>query len=270
MLVLLASCAERKQSEITNESIHTAQEKQLEELQEILDTTLLNGSILVYDLKKDSYYSNNFKWARNGKLPASTFKIPNSIIALETGIVESDSTSFPWDGMPRGMKIWEQDLTFVEAFRYSCVPCYQEVARKIGSETMNSMLTTLDYPTMQVDDNNIDQFWLSGSSRINQFQQIDFLKRLHESALPISPRTEGIVKKMMILEKNDHYTMRGKTGWSISGTVNNGWYVGYLLREGQAYFFATNVEPRAEFDMSQFPKIRKEVTIKALQELNII
>ena len=71
-----------------------------------------------------------------GHLPASTFKIPNSIIALETGLIEDDSTLIKWDGDERRLPAWEQDLVFRDAFHYSCVPCYQEIARKIGEKRM--------------------------------------------------------------------------------------------------------------------------------------
>ena len=92
--------------------------------------------------------------------------------------------------MERRLKVWEQDLTFKQAFHYSCVPCYQEVARKIGATRMNVWLNKLDYGQMHVDTTNIDVFWLEGDSQINQYQQIDFLKRLYRSELLISHRTE--------------------------------------------------------------------------------
>ena len=106
------------------------------EFQSIVDSSNVKGSILIYDLQKDLFYSNNFDWAKIGRLPASTFKIPNSIIALETKVVENDSTLFKWNGEKRAYKIWEQDLIFRNAFQYSCVPCYQEIANKIGEKRM--------------------------------------------------------------------------------------------------------------------------------------
>jgi beta-lactamase class D len=65
-----------------------------QEFQQLFDSEKLNGAVLVYDLQKDTFYSNNFEWCMKGHLPASTFKIANSIIALETGVVENDSTLF--------------------------------------------------------------------------------------------------------------------------------------------------------------------------------
>ena len=245
-------------------------EVEIQEFQLIIDAAQVSGSILIYDLQKNRYYSNNFKWIENAYLPASTFKIPNSIIALETGVVKNDSSVFKWNGEKRNMKIWEQDLIFKDAFQFSCVPCYQEVARTIGAVKMNQYLDTLNYGEMEVTETNIDLFWLEGNSKITQLQQIDFLKRLYLSQLPISERTEMIIKRMLLIEKKESYSLSGKTGWSIRNGNNNGWFVGYLESNEQVFFFATNIVPEKQFDLTMFPKIRKEITHKAFQHLGVI
>ena len=237
------------------------------QFQSIIDSNNVKGSILIYDLKKDTYYSNDFKWSKVGRLPASTYKIPNSIIALETNIVENDSTLFKWNGEKRAYKSWEQDLILKNAFHYSCVPCYQEIARKIGEKRMNTYLTKLKYMDMKVDAKNIDLFWLEGKSIINQFQQIDFLKRFYKSELKISKRTEEIMKKMMIVQEKENYKLSGKTGLSVRNGNYNGWFVGYLESKETTYIFATNVSPKEKTDIKLFPKLRKKITLKALEIL---
>jgi len=267
IIVLLFSCKSEEKSKKEKVEAKFVVNNQF---QEILDVTKLEGAILVYDLHKDVYYSNNFDWCKVGNLPASTFKIPNSIIALETGVVKNDSVIFKWNGEPRYLKVWEQDLTFKEAFQYSCVPCYQEVAKKIGVERMKSSLVKLNFGSMDVNETTLDDFWLEGKSKINQFEQIDFLKRLYNSELLISNRTDSIVKRIMVMSENNKYVLRGKTGWSVRGEENNGWFVGYVLIQNNAYFFATNVVPKKNFDMKLFSKERKEVTFIALKELKIV
>ena len=236
----------------------------------LLDSAHVTGSILVYDPQADTYYSNNFERAERSQLPASTYKIPHSIIALETGVVNDDSTLFPWDGEERAMAMWEQDLIFRDAFRLSCVPCYQDVARRIGEERMREYLKKLDYGTMDVTVDNIDQFWLEGNSRISQYQQIDFLRRFYRSELPIADRTEMIVKRMMIVDDATTYRLSGKTGWAKRDGYDNGWFVGYLETKGNVYFFATNIEPQEAADTDAFIKARAEVTRQAFQALGII
>jgi beta-lactamase class D len=240
------------------------------DLKLILDSSDVIGSIMVYDAQKQLYYSNDFKWANTGRLPASTFKIANSIIALETVVVEDENSLFKWDGKKRKLSSWEKDLSLTEAFHASCVPCYQEVARKIGSQRMKMYLSKLSYGNMIVDSNTIDLFWLEGKSKISQVQQIDFLRRFYFSQLLISKRTEQIMKKLMVTDSTDSYTISGKTGWAIRNGNNNGWFVGYIEIATNVYFFAINISPTQTFNMDMFPMIRKEITLKALKKLRII
>lgn len=240
------------------------------EFGKILDSLKVKGAILIFDLEKNTYYSNDFVWAKAGHLPASTFKIPNSIIALETGVVKNDSVVFKWNGEKRSQKTWEQDLTFKKAFQVSCVPCYQEVARKIGVKRMKSYLKKLSYNKMVFDAKTIDDFWLEGESKISQTQQIDFLKKIYFSELPISERTEAIMKSIMEIEKTDEYVLSGKTGWGFNNKIDNGWIVGYIEKDKKVYFFATNIEPKDSFDMDNFRTARINSTIEAFRKLKIL
>lgn len=236
----------------------------------ILDSFDLSGSVLILDYQTSTWYSNDIKWAEQGHLPASTFKIPNSIISLETAVMASDSTIIKWDGKPRRLKAWEQDLTLRDAFRVSCVPCYQEIARRIGIKRMRQYLDKLQYPGMVFDSISIDKFWLEGNSRISQIQQVDFLKRFYFSELPITERTYSIMKTIMLVEDNGNYKLSGKTGWGIRDGNNNGWYVGYLETNGRVYFFATNVVPDEGFDLNNFTTARIEVTKSALKSMGLM
>ena len=270
LLIAFFSCTSKKTDADKKEIKVVVQEIVVPEFQTIIDSADLNGAILIYDFNANKYYSNNFEWAKKGDLPASTFKITNSIIAIETGVIENDSTLLKWKGEKRRLPIWEQDLVFKDAFHFSCVPCYKEIARKIGAKKMNEYLDKLEYGNMKVDATNIDVFWLEGESKITQFQQIDFLKRLYQSELEISERTELIMKRMMLMEDNGDYKLSGKTGWSIRNGINNGWFVGYIERQNETYFFATNIEPKEQFDMNMFSMIRKDVTFKAFEQMKLI
>lgn len=239
------------------------------EFGKILDSLKVKGAILIYDVKNKTYYSNDFSWTKTGIIPASTFKIPNSIIALETGIIKSDSAIFKWNGEKRAVKKWEEDLTFKKAFQVSCVPCYQEIARKVGVKRMKSYLKKLNYTGMVFDTLTIDNFWLEGKSKISQMQQIDFLKRLYFSELPISKRTENIMKDIMRIENSGNYVLSGKSGWGMRNEINNGWLVGYLETNNSVYFFATNVE-KEETNADEFTTIRLNSTKEAFKKLNLI
>jgi len=269
-LLLFLSCQPEVKTNEKIEDILISKEIVKTEIQTILDSANVLGSVLVYDFQKESYYSNDFEWSKQGQLPASTFKITNSIIAIETGVVKNDSTIFKWNGEKRRNKSLEQDLTLKEAFHYSCVPCYQEIARDIGVEKMKEYTDMLNYGHIKVDSLTLENFWLIGNSHINQFEQIDFLKRFYESNLPISERTETIMKHMMIQDENETYKISGKTGWSYTNELDNGWFVGYIEVNDNIYYFATNITPKHRFDINTFPAIRKNVTFETFKALGIL
>lgn len=272
--LLLVSCQDT--STDSSASSEPAPEKQSAtalierpDFQAILDSALVEGSILIYDPTTNQSYSNDFDWANTGFLPASTYKIVNSLIALETGVVEDDQTMFYWDGTPRRMKSWEADLTLREAFLRSCVPCYQQIARSIGHERMNQHLAQFGYGNMDVGPENIDLFWLEGDSRISQKEQVDFLEKLHNEELGVKETSYSIMKKLMWLDDTESSTLYGKTGWSIRDGFNNGWFVGYVEQQGNPVYFATNVVPGEAFNMDEFGRVRLEVTKSALSKLGV-
>ena len=268
LAVILKSCSNTTSSDQDLKSPTTKAEptyNEVDSFKTLINKAQVTGSILIFDVDRNTYFSNNFHWAKSGFLPASTYKIPNSIIALETGIMHSDSTMILWDGEKKRFKVWEQDLTLRDAFHYSCVPCYQDIARKVGVQPMNEYVDKLEYGKMDIDSTNLDLFWLRGNSKITQFEQIDFLKRFNTSQLPITNRTEHIMKDMMIITENDSMTIRGKTGWSNENSINNGWFVGYIERNKTLYYFATNIQPKPEVSLQTFAELRRTLTYEALE-----
>lgn len=270
LIFLILSISSCRQQHKTNLSKSEENKIIKSEFQTIIDSANVNGAILIYDLHRNNFYSNDFNWTKQGKLPASTFKIANTIIGLETGVLKNDSTIFKWDGQEKWLDLWEQDLILRDAFQYSCVPCYQQVATKIGPQRMNEYVKKIEYGGLKIDSTNISNFWLEGESRINQMQQIDFLKRFYSGQLPISVRTQKIVKQIMVID-TENYTLSGKTGLSISNEQYNGWFVGYIEVRDNVYFFATNLEPtNNNIGLSDFIQTRKEVTLAALKALQVI
>ena len=270
LLFLILSISSCRQQHKTNLSKSEENKIKKSEFQTIIDSANVNGAILIYDLHRNNFYSNDFNWTKQGKLPASTFKIANTIIGLETGVIKNDSTIFKWDGQEKWLDLWEQDLILRDAFQYSCVPCYQQVATKIGPQRMNEYVKKIEYGGLKIDSTNISNFWLEGESRINQMQQIDFLKRFYSGQLPISVRTQKIVKQIMVID-TENYTLSGKSGLSISNEQYNGCFVGYIEVKDNVYVFARNLEPtNNKIDLSDFIQTRKEVTLAVLKALQVI
>lgn len=229
----------------------------------------LKGTILLYDPSADRYSGYSPSLWDTACLPASTFKIPNSLIGLETGVIDT-STVFRWDGKKRRLPQWERDLSLREAFAVSCVPCYQEVARKIGADRMKDYLGKMNYGTMDVTAANIDVFWLEGNSKISPRQQVSFLQRLHDGKLPLKPSTMAAVKSIMVNETGPGWTLSGKTGWAVRNGKNHGWFVGYLERGGGVTYIATLVWPENNELPGDFATARKYVTMDVLRLLSLI
>jgi beta-lactamase class D len=229
----------------------------------------LKGTLVVFDPQKKIYYSNDFERAKQEFLPASTFKIPNAIIALETGVMTNAETILKWDGQERDFDTWEQDMTLHEAFRASCVPCFQEIAREIGEERMKSYLNKLHYGDITIK-NDIDSFWLVGESHISPFEQIDFLSRFYSKKLPILTSTRDQMLRIMEIDHTENYSFSGKTGWSYQDERNNGWFVGYLVTGQKIYYFALNIEPIDSQKMDKFVAGREQSVREALHSMGLM
>ena len=179
-------------------------------------------------------------------LPASTFKIPNSVIALETGVVEDpDKDTFKWDGVVRSIEGWNKDHTLRTAFAASAVPVYQEIARRIGPERMQKYVDLFEYGNRDIG-GGIDRFWLTGSLRIDPVQQVDFVDRLRRGALPVSKRSQELVRDIMPITRVGDSIIRAKTGLlgAELGKPSLGWLVGWAEKGGAHTVFALNMDCR--------------------------
>ncbi len=199
------------------------------------------GKFTVHNLGR--YRDSNY-------LPASTFKIVNSLIGLQTGIISSDSMVIKWDGTTRWNSNWNKDLTMYEAFRVSSFPYYQEVARRIGKDTMQYWLDSLSYGTKKIT-TKIDSFWVDNSLKISPDEQLGLVKRLYFNQLPFFKYNQEIVKKAMLFESNSNYNLSYKTGWGTNEKGNYiGWVAGWIEENKHPYFFVLNIEtPDKNFDM---------------------
>ncbi|MCP4618617.1 MAG: class D beta-lactamase [Bradyrhizobium sp.] len=178
------------------------------------------------------------------KLPASTFKVPNSLIALETGVVaDPDKDVFKWDGTTRSIEAWNKDHTLRSAIAASVVPVYQEIARRIGAERMQKYVDLLDYGNHNIG-GGIDQFWLTGDMRIDPMQQVDFLDRLRRGVLPVSKRSQDLVRDILPVVKVGDAVIRYKTGLlgAERGQPSLGWMVGWAEKGPQQTVFAMNMD----------------------------
>ena len=213
-----------------------------------------SGKVTVYNMAFDT---TRF-------LPASTFKIINSLIGLETGKITDEKMIIRWDSIQRSNEEWNKDLTMEEAFRVSAVPYYQEVARRIGKDTMKLWLDSLHYGNFKTI-NHIDSFWLDNTLKISPDEQLGLVKRLYFSQLPFQKRTQQIVRDVMLQEDNPLYKLSYKTGWGIDENHQNiGWLVGWIEENKHPYFFVTLV--KSSDNQVDMKKVRLDITKSILQQ----
>jgi beta-lactamase class D len=215
------------------------------------------GAFVLYDLKGDRYIRYNEARCRQRFSPYSTFKIPNSLIGLETGVIRDADFVIAWDRQKyppqddwtsEPFSHWKQDHTLRSAIKYSVVWYYRELARMVGEQRMKSYVDGFGYGNRDISGglsspNMFEAFWLRSTLQISADEQVEFLKNFYAGRLPVSPRSTAIVKDILVLKETPAYKLSGKTGGGALGNGKTlGWFVGYLETGGNVYFFATNIE----------------------------
>jgi beta-lactamase class D len=187
---------------------------------------------------------HNPELARTRLSPCSTFKIPNSLIGLETGVIPDASFVIPWDGKKRQVEAWNRDHDLRSAIRNSVVPYYQELARRVGPQRMQHWVSGLRYGNEDISGGS-DRFWLGSSLRISPEEQVDFLARFQAGELPVSARSIAIVKEILVLDAPaGGIVYRGKTGscGGVTAAQSHGWWVGSVEKGERWYVFAALIQ----------------------------
>ncbi len=220
----------------------------------------INGSILIESADGKLKYQYNVN-NEDSFIPASTFKILNTLIILEEGLIKSPSEVITWDGVERAYAPWNKNQTLKTAFQLSCVWCYQRYAKKVGDIKYQEYLKSVDYGN-QLTGSEITRFWLDGDLRVSVTDQISFLRKLYTGNLPFQKQHIKTLKDIMLSESNSQIKVWSKTGWS----GKDGWYVGYLLVNEKTWFFANHIEVNQRSDLA----LRKQLTMDAFKVLNIV
>ena len=250
-------------------SIHPAKKDVPPNFQPFFEEYGVQGCFLLYDLKNDLYQIYNSTRCEQGFLPASTFKIMNSLIGLETGVLTDENMVIAWDSIVRTEDAWNRDHTMASAIQYSVVPYFQEVARRIGPERMKEMVDDSDYGRMDITKETIDKFWLWGNSRITPWEQMNFLLHFYTNKLPFSQENVNLVRKLIILKQTENWTFSGKTGMTVQDGKNIGWMVGYLEENGKVWLYVCNMESGMD-NTEKFRESRRGVVEKVFKSMGLM
>jgi beta-lactamase class D len=218
------------------------------------------GCFLLMDLDSGQVTRINPEKCAKRLVPASTFKVPHALIALETGVLKDEHEVRKWDGVERAVKNWNQDQTLDTAMRYSAVWFFQGTAKQIGPERMKEWLGRLHYGNQECS-GDITRFWLQGPLLVSGNEQLDFLARLYRDELPVSERAREIVKRTLVQRSDtvgnrrgnialfgpwkDGAVLSGKTGFAQLADGDVTWFIGHVEKPGHRYVFVSNVETRS-------------------------
>jgi beta-lactamase class D len=201
----------------------------------------VQGTMVVSDERAHTQWVYGEARARTRFLPASTFKIPHTLFALDGGIVRDEFQIFPWDGTRRDIASWNTDQTLRSAMRNSVVWVYQRFARQLGERRERHYLRRIAYGNADAS-GGLERFWLEGGLRISAHEQVEFLQRLYRNTLPFRVAHQRLVKDLMIVEAGRDWILRAKTGWGARMEPQVGWWVGWVERPEGAILFALNIE----------------------------
>jgi beta-lactamase class D len=232
----------------------------------------VDGTISIVDERTKAYWVYGKARAGTRYTPASTFKIPHALFALDAGLVRDEFQVFPWDGVRRDIASWNQDQDLRSSMRNSVVWVFQQFARAIGEEGEKRYLRKCDYGNADPS-GGVDRFWLDGKLKISAYEQIAFLQRLYRNELPFRVEHQRLVKDIMIVEAGRDWILRAKTGWQARGKPQVGWWVGWVERPDGPLFFALNIDmPNGISDAPKRDDIARTIlrTLRALPPNNTI
>lgn len=224
----------------------------------------VQGTFVLYDLATDHFVGYNRARAETRYIPASTFKVPNTLIGLSVRAVRSVDEVLPYGGRPQPLKAWERDMGLREAIKVSNVSVYQELARRIGHDRMRESVARMGYGNGEIG-SVVDNFWLAGPLRISAVEQAQFLARLVQGTLPFPSAAQTQVRETVLMEQGNRWTLYGKTGWVDFPNPGIGWWIGWVQKEHRHYTFALNMDIKERSDATR----RIELGKACLRALNV-
>lgn len=221
------------------------------------------GTLVVLDNRDqaDRWLTHNPKRANTPLVPASTYKIPHALFALDAGIVSGADHSFEWDGIKRSYAPHNQDQTLATAMRFSTVWVFEQIASVLGETRAQQYLDQLGYGNRNL--KGPQPYWIEGELAISTTEQVEFLQRLEQLTLPFPPAHQALVAELIHQQDGQNWQLFAKTGWS--GTI--GWWVGWVLTDNGPVYFALNIDtPNRAQDLP----LRKTLVIEALQAIEVL
>jgi beta-lactamase class D len=189
--------------------------------------------------------------------PASTFKIPLSLIGFDSGILrDADRPAWPYkEEYQAWIEDWKRTTTPQTWLRDSVVWYSQELTRALGEEKFHKYVEALRYGNRDVS-GGLTTAWLSSTLRISAVEQVSFVRRMVQRQLPVSRDAIDRTMAIMPMQESGGWRISGKTGTGFQrrpdGTNDPdrqvGWFVGWARRDGRVLVFARLIEDERRED----------------------
>ena len=267
LIVLSTACAHQSLVHHSQEAIKNPPDQintRVQDIPHLFDEAKTQAVVVLYDGQQFQQVGNDLSRANTAFIPASTFKILNALIGLQHN-KSSVTEIFKWDGQKRAFPSWEKDLTLAQAMQASAIPVYQELAKRIGLDLMQSEVKRVGFGNAKIG-TQVDQFWLKGPLKITPQQEAEFVYRLATEQLPFDIQVQQQVKQMLLIEQRGDLKLYAKSGWGMDVSPQVGWYSGWVDNgHGKITAFSLNMQMHAADDVAE----RKALTLDVLDKLNI-
>lgn len=226
----------------------------------------LDGSFVLYDLKKNStqFYNSDRSMMRYS--PNSTFRILLTLMALDNKLPGNENMTFNISRNINSNHNWlteigsplESEYNLTTAINSPSIWYYQQLVQVLGKRRIQDVLNSINYGNKDIS-GDLRWFWHNNTLKISAHEQVEFLKRFHMNQLGFSGKITRLVKKMIVIEDYKTYRLSGKTGSSFLKNGNNlTWFIGYVEKGRNVYFFALNIEYDYWTSVSYDPKFITE------------
>jgi len=237
----------------------------------------VKGQISIFDLEDQKWTFSNFNRATKGSLPASTFKIIHTLIALEENVIAGKNDTLRWDGKVKSFKSypipnWNKDNDLEMAFKNSTIWYYEEISKKIKKSKYRRHLKKNKYSNRKFRNAKGFDFWNYGELKVTPIEQIEMLLKLYSNKLAFKPEFQELTKELMTEQESIDYILKSKTAWTYD-KVDIAWYIGYIEFNKNVIFFATRIEKPIDKEIKDFSKLRKSITkeiISNMYDINFI
>ncbi|WP_198411279.1 class D beta-lactamase [Marinimicrobium alkaliphilum] len=201
----------------------------------------VSGTFVLYDVAENRFVGFDQARAETRYIPASTFKVPHTLIGLAEGVVNDVDQVLPYGGEPQRFSSWERDMSLRDALPISNVPIYKGLASEITLNRMAENLALMNYGNGEIGA-VVDDFWLVGPLTVSAVEQAVFLADLAQNELPYPANLQEQVRDITLIEQGDDWALHAKTGWTNAPDPNIGWWIGWVVKQGRVYSFAVNID----------------------------